>query len=266
MKKLKNFSAVLLLLVAANACTNDVKPVEQVDLCATPPVLVLVSSTNTSCGQSIGAITVNATGGTGNLTYSIDGGTTFQASGDFTGLGANSFTLIVNDENSCSDELQVVIGNNNGASFSLNKVDAGCGTSNGVVNVMASGGTKPYSFKLGASGTYQSDSAFTNLASGSYEIFVKDNSNCESSQTIELNSGIAFARVKSIISSNCAVSGCHNGNIFPNMTTDATIQAQASRIQARTGASTMPPSGSGFSLTQQEIDDISCWVEDGANL
>lgn len=266
MKKLKKITAVLLLLIAANACTNDVKPVDQVDLCASPPVLVLVSSTNTACGQSIGAITVNATGGTGSLTYSIDGGTTFQASGDFTGLTANSFTILVQDDNSCSDEIEVIISNDDGVNFSLGKVDAGCGSSNGVINVMANGGTKPYSFKLGASGTYQSDSAFSNLASGTYEIFVKDNSNCESSQTIALSSGIAFARVQSIISSNCAVSGCHNGSIFPNMTVDANIQAQASRIKARTGATTMPPSGSGFSLSQTEIDEISCWVDDGANL
>lgn len=265
MKKFKNYAAVLLLISALASCTNDVKETEPVNPCADKPVLVLVSITNTACGQTIGSITVNATGGNGNLSYSLEGGT-FQASGDFTGLAANNYNIMVMDDNECTDQLNVVIGNNDGVNFTLNKVDAGCGASNGVVRVLAQGGSKPYQFKLNSSGTYQSDSVFPGLASGSYEIFVKDNSNCESNQSIELNSGIAFQKVKSIISSNCAVSGCHSGSIFPNMTVDANIVAQASRIKARTSATTMPPSGSGFSLTQQEIDEIACWVEDGANL
>ena len=264
--KFKNYAAVLFILSLISSCTNDVKETDPVDLCADKPVLVLVSTTNTACGQDIGAITVNATGGNGSLSYSIDGGNNFQASGDFTGLAANSFTIIVKDDNGCTDELEAIIGNDDGVNFSLNKVDAGCGSSNGVINVNASGGAKPYSFKLGATGTYQSDSSFSGLAAGDYEVFVKDNSNCESSQTINLNSGIAFQKVKTIISSNCAVSGCHSGSVFPNMTVDANIQSQAARIKARTSATTMPPSGSGFSLTQQEIDEITCWVDDGANL
>lgn len=265
MKKFKNYAAVLFLLSALSSCTNDVKPADPVDLCADKPELVLVSSSNTACGQNIGAITVNATGGSGTLEFSIDG-TNFQASGDFTALAANNYTLTVKDENECTDELEVVIGNDDGVNFTLNKVDAGCGSSNGVINIQANGGTKPYSFKLDASGVYQSDSAFQSLAAGTYDVFVKDASNCESSQSISLNSGIAFQQVKSIISSNCAVSGCHNGSIFPNMTVDANIQSQALRIEARTGATSMPPSGSGFSLSQQQIDEIKCWVDDGANL
>lgn len=266
MKKFKNYAAVLILFTAFASCTNEVKQTEPVDPCAEKPVLVLVSSTNTSCGQTIGSLTVNATGGNGDVSYSIDGGTTFQTSGDFTGLAANSYTLTVKDDNDCTDELDVVIGNNDGVNFTLNKVDAGCGTSNGVVRVLANGGSKPYQFKLGASGTYQTDSVFPGLASGSYDVFVKDATNCESNQSIELNSGIAFQQVRSIITSNCAVSGCHNGSTFPNMTVDANIVAQASRIKARTSANTMPPQGSGFSLTQQQIDEITCWVDDGANL
>lgn len=45
-----------------------------------------------------GIITINATGGTGTLVYSIDGGETFQTSNVFTGLFAGTYDLVVKDQ------------------------------------------------------------------------------------------------------------------------------------------------------------------------
>ena len=81
-----------------------------------------------------------------------------------------------------------------------------------------------------------------------------------------LPGSVSFSQtVKPIIKSNCAVNGCHvNGQQRPTLELYDQIGAQADRILERTSNGTMPPSSSGKSLTQFEINAIACWVNDGA--
>jgi len=68
--------------------------------------------------------------------------------------------------------------------------------------------------------------------------------------------------VSLIISSSCAISGCHvPGTGRPNFLDPATVQANAAEIKTRTGNRTMPQIGS---LTDDQIGQIACWVDDGA--
>ena len=70
--------------------------------------------------------------------------------------------------------------------------------------------------------------------------------------------------IEPIIESNCAVSGCHvTGQQQPTLESYAQIVSNAEKIKARTSNGTMPPSISGLSLTQAEIDAIACWVDEG---
>lgn len=260
---MRKFALATLIIPLAIGCKNDAfEDDTSIDCSATGPELALLSNTNTSCGQSIGNIMVNATGGEGSLDFSIDG-TTFQATGDFSGLAAGTYTVSVKDENSCTDELDVTVGNDDGVNITLESDDAGCNTNNGEIRVKGTGGSKPYQYKLEASGTYQNDSVFKNLSAGTHQIFVQDNDGCETNQSAILTSGVQFSEVKTIVSTNCALSGCHNGSISPNLSIDANIKASSSRIKARTGAGTMPPSGP---LSTQQVNAIACWVDDGASL
>jgi uncharacterized membrane protein len=66
--------------------------------------------------------------------------------------------------------------------------------------------------------------------------------------------------VKTIIDNNCIQ--CHGqGGNFPNMTTFNGIKNNASIIKAEVVSRRMPQ---GISLTDQEIQTISCWVDEGA--
>ena len=71
-----------------------------------PTVSTMASPT--SCGLSDGTITVTATGGTVQLSYSIDGGTTYQASNIFTGLAEGTYTIVVKDARNCLSEPEIV--------------------------------------------------------------------------------------------------------------------------------------------------------------
>jgi hypothetical protein len=73
------------------------------------------------------------------------------------------------------------------------------------------------------------------------------------------------ATIAPIISSNCAVSGCHaNGQQIPTLESYNQISMNSGRIKTRTSNGTMPPPGSGMSLTVEEIEAIACWVDSGA--
>jgi hypothetical protein len=78
--------------------------------------------------------------------------------------------------------------------------------------------------------------------------------------------GVSFSNtIAPIINSNCAVPGCHvNGTPQPAFMSYEQISANAFTIKTYTSTRIMPPAGSGYILTQKEIDDIACWVDNGA--
>ena len=94
------------------------------------------------------------------------------------------------------------------------------------------------------------------LSSCSYNSFeekIKDEMDC---------SQITYSTsISSIIETNCSIPGCHSGSQSPDFRDFTNIQLNASRIKIRTQNRTMPKVGS---LTQQEIDMIACWVDNGA--
>ncbi len=70
--------------------------------------------------------------------------------------------------------------------------------------------------------------------------------------------------IKSIIDSNCGTSGCHDGsNPRPIFDTYDAVFAGRTSIRSRVVAKTMPPP-SKPALTQDQIDMINCWVQNGA--
>ena len=83
----------------------------------------------------------------------------------------------------------------------------------------------------------------------------------------DCNSTVSFAQdVQPIIEAHCAIPDCHvSGAQPPNLMQTSTIISRADRIRDRTQSRTMPPSSSGITLTEAEIQTIDCWVQQGAN-
>lgn len=87
-----------------------------------------------------------------------------------------------------------------------------------------------------------------------------DNNNLDCS-TIDVtyNQGI-----KAILDTHCALPTCHGGDpSIPDYTTYDGVFALRALIRTRVVAKTMPPAGS-MALSQDNINKISCWVENGA--
>lgn len=261
MKKLIHIVATTYLMITLlSACTYDVVPEPQ--NCDAPPSLQLVSTTEASCGLASGAVQVKADGGVAPYTFRVNGERE-QTNGIFSELGAGSHTVTVEDANGCEGILIVQIANQDGVNTTVATVDASCGSTSGRIEVTAEGGATPYQFRINEQ-AFQNSSSFTNLAPGEYEVVTRDATGCESVQTVQLSSGVEFAAVESIVKTNCAITNCHNGTIAPDFRSAATIQQRAARIEARTASKTMPPPSSGRELTDKQIQDIACWVGDGA--
>lgn len=261
MKKLNHLSILLALsFIIFWSCTYEKEPIP--DECLGNIILSLDSKVDSSCGGSDGSISVIASGGEGIYTFSINGGIA-QDSPVFSSLSAGSYTIVASD-GVCSAEFSIEILNADGVNATLQANQSSCGNSTGSIVVNATGGAAPYEYKLGT-GSFQSSASFNSLAPGNYVVFVKDATGCEVELQAKVKSDVSFGSIKAIIQTNCAVSGCHNGSQSPNLTNDNIIISSANRIQSRTTVRTMPPSSSGLSLTQAEIDQIACWVADGAS-
>jgi len=81
----------------------------------------------------------------------------------------------------------------------------------------------------------------------------------------EDNMATLSGEVSTIIENNCAISGCHvAGTGRVDFTVKANIIQNATTIRNNTESGIMPEASSGLTLTQDEKDDIYCWVANGA--
>lgn len=143
-------------------------------------------------------------------------------------------------------------------------VDASCGDNTGSINVTSSGANGDVMYSLDG-GAAQGSATFADVAQGSYTVQVEDANGCKAEVTAEVKTGLVLADIQPIITTNCAISNCHNGDRtnLPNFATTSVLIANASGIKNRTGNETMPPAGRD-ALTASQIQMIACWVDDGA--
>ena len=144
------------------------------------PIITNIAEVDASCGASDGTITITASGGTGVLEYSIDGGATYQASNAFTGLAANTYNLVVRDANGCLvNGLGTVVNANAPVIDNITEVNTSCGNSDGSITISASAGSPPLEYSIDGGTTFQTSNSFTGLAVNTYNVVVKDAIGCE---------------------------------------------------------------------------------------
>ena len=143
------------------------------------PSITSVNFTDpTDCGVSDGTITITATGGSGSLRYSINGGLNFQISNVFTGLSGNTYIPVVeNVDGTCptsgqiitlEDKAQPIISN----VASTNPTD--CGLADGTITITANSTAGSVEYSIDGGATWQPANIFVGLAGSTYEIRVRN--------------------------------------------------------------------------------------------
>ncbi len=148
-----------------------------------PAISGSVSKVDITCnGLTNGQLTATASGGTGVITYSINGSGTFANGSTRTNLTQGVKSVVFTDANGCTSSATNVTINepsaiNIGAPTSSDPTTGG-GIDGQIIFGTVSGGTGPYNYSINGGSTYQTGATFNNLGSGSYNLQVLDANNC----------------------------------------------------------------------------------------
>ncbi len=152
--------------------------VEPAALIATATVAATVSCN----GESDGAASVQASGGTAPYTYAWDNSATTEEVG---GLAAATYQVTVTDANGCTATTTVTVTEPAGlvASATVDKNLTCFGGADGSATATATGGTGPYSF---AWANDESVATATSLTAGTHEVVVTDANGCSATAQVTL--------------------------------------------------------------------------------
>ncbi len=243
-------------------CGSDPEPI---DCEVSGPIISLGTvEAAASCSNANGSISVSASRGKEPYVFTINSQSA-QAEGKFTNLAAGLYTLTVTDANSCSAVVENVMVKASDFAFATVLVsDTDCLGGNGSVTIDVEQLNPPYTYRMGA-GSFGDTNSFEGLAVGTYGFAVKDNNGCSVNLSVTVPRGFSGTSwkdaIQPIIAKSCALSGCHNGESRLDLRVFDNAKSQAKAIKSKTQDRSMPREGT---LTQQEIDLIACWVDDGA--
>ncbi|MCE5348063.1 MAG: HYR domain-containing protein [Bacteroidales bacterium] len=184
----------------------------------TPPLALtgsITSQTNVSCfGTATGSFTIEGSGGYAPYEYSLDA-TTYQSSGIFGLLAAGDYTITIRDATLKTSDVSVTITQPLSVVGGevVSQTNILCyGSNTGKVTVNGSGGTPPYSYKLG-SGSYQVSGTFESLVAGTYLITVQDANLCPFDMTVTISQPTAALTGRVVAKNNASCSGSANGSV-----------------------------------------------------
>ncbi|MDG1476379.1 MAG: gliding motility-associated C-terminal domain-containing protein [Vicingaceae bacterium] len=132
-------------------------------------------TTDESCGDGSGSITLNVTGGATPNTFVWN--PNVSSSNIATGLAAGMYIYTVTDANSCTITDSAEIFNNAGSLSHNNTVttDEMCGDGAGAIDITVSGGTAPLNFLWNNAATTED---LTGLSTGVYSCVITDAAGC----------------------------------------------------------------------------------------
>lgn len=140
-------------------------------------------------------------------------------------------------------------------------IGADCGNPAGQIVSVAVGGRGIVQYQLDE-GNFQESGVFSGVRPGIHIVNVMDEKGCTASRAVTVPSEISFSQsIKPIIEKSCAIPNCHDGSGAITYLVFENIKANPGDIKARTQSGNMPKDGP---LTQDEIEKIACWVDDGA--
>jgi Secretion system C-terminal sorting domain/SprB repeat len=178
------------------------------------PTAIAGTTTNSTCGNANGMITLGTvTGGVAPYTYSIDG-SGYTSTISYTGLTAGAHTIIVKDASGCMYTTTLTITNTAGPSaVAVTNTSANCGGTDGTITIgTTTGGTASYIYSVNSSG-FTSTVNYSGFAAGTYTVIVKDANGCTFSTTTTVgNTGTTPATPTITQSGSVLTSSSATGN------------------------------------------------------
>ena len=169
---------------------NDCVYLSSIDI-AEPEEIALKEITieNANCfGESSGELFVEADKGTAPYEYTINAIT--NTTGQFIGLDANTYSLIITDKNACVKLQDVTVDEPIELSFVIaDNISPSCKElKDGIINIVPYGGNSDYTFSWSGPNDFRSYSQNnTGLDFGKYTLLLKDKKECVIDSTFSLD-------------------------------------------------------------------------------
>ena len=165
----------------------------------------LVANDISCSGETDGSIAVNATGGSGSLTYAWS--SSLPAIPNQNNLGAGTYNLTVEDANGCEQTTNITINEPAAISVDVDEKSISCfGESDGEIALTVSGGTPNFSYNW-SGGLTGNTPTQTGVGEGNYNVTITDGRGC---MTVE--SGIEITRPAQLQISSLSAREIDTGN------------------------------------------------------
>ncbi|MEW2920627.1 T9SS type B sorting domain-containing protein [Muricauda sp. ANG21] len=155
------------------------------------------SSTNVTCaGMDDGTITVEVSGGTGEIFYAISPNLDqFDTENTFTDLAPGIYDVIAQDRNGCFMTFQFeILQPEPLEAEAINIMHEVCfNSADGAFELQITGGTAPYETALNSNADADfvpNQTVFQDLAAGTHVVFVRDALGCETNVFVEIEPGV----------------------------------------------------------------------------
>ncbi|MEO8149616.1 MAG: SprB repeat-containing protein, partial [Bacteroidia bacterium] len=175
-----------------------------------PAVLTMnITPQPASCNQGNGQVNANALGGTGNLSFLWNNGSTGSS---ILNVFSGTYTVTVTDANNCTLSSSVVVANLPGPAITNQVVTpVSCyGGTDGSVNISVSNGTLPFQYNWNNGATTQN---INNLSVGTYSLTVTDVNGCSMSTSLFVSQP---PQILLVISSIPPIGSFNNGSATIN--------------------------------------------------
>ena len=155
-----------------------------------PALTVTASASNiTACGTDTD-ITISGAGGEGNYVYAVVADGVTPTAGDFnagstvTVTGTGDYDVYVRDNSGnadfCESNYDITIDQDAPVAATPTVIDVTCfGGNSGSISLASSGGEAPYTYSIDGGASFDTESLFSNLTAGTYDVMVRDFNGCE---------------------------------------------------------------------------------------
>lgn len=162
-------------------------------------------------GEDSGEIFVEAKQGTPGYKYFLNG--VESATGTFSNLTPDDYTLRIEDANSCVFETSVTVNNPGKIGFEVEDIVLPTceNTSDGIIRVTPYGGNSGYSFSWSGPNDYRSYTQnIENIVAGEYSLLITDKKNCSSEEKVDLELGLGM-QLGLVVEQHLTSAGSNNG-------------------------------------------------------
>jgi hypothetical protein len=144
------------------------------------------SSLESGVDNADASLFISPMGGFGSLSYSIDGGMTFQTDPLFEGLSGGIYNVLILDSEGCiwSETIEILTCM---LTFEAQAQEESFpGAQDGFIEVIATGGFGSVAYSIDGGNTFQTDPVFPGLEAGTYSVVVEDEEGCQVVQEVTL--------------------------------------------------------------------------------